>query len=57
MVKQVNEAMKAVLYQMQNINAEEKKKFEKMNQIEIQELRITISEIKDISEGISRSKN
>lgn len=57
MVKQVNEAMKAVLYQMQNINAEEKKKFEKTNQIEIQELRITISEIKDISEGISRSKN
>lgn len=31
--------------------------FEKMNQIEIQELRITISEIKDISEGIRRSKN
>ena len=25
MVKHVNEAMKAVLYQMQNINAEEKK--------------------------------
>lgn len=57
MVKQVNEAMKAVLYQMQNINAEGKKMFEKMNQIEIQELRITISEIKYISEGISRSKN
>ena len=57
MVKHVNEAMKAVLYQMQNINAEEKKCLKKMNQIEIQELTITTIEIKNTLEGISRSNN
>ena len=31
--------------------------FEKMNQIEIQELRITTIEIKNTLEGMSRSKN